>query len=174
MKKLPLLQHINLLRLSEHTALFHGPLFIKDMERLTPSLYNEEGEVVVDLTLSSDSEGIRFCRVELKTELTLQCQRCLEPYKYEIISDFLHGIAHSEKEAEGLPEQYEPFVVKDGVLVVQDMIEDELLLKLPIVPMHSASECKVKLPYKDAEWNQDEEKGKNPFQVLKLLKRETK
>src|SRR5471030_2749475 len=116
MKKLPLLQHINLLRLSELEVQFHGSLLIKDMERLVPSLYNEGGEVVVDLSLGSDTEGTRFCRVELKTELTLQCQRCMEPYTYGIISDFVHGIAHSQQEAEDLPERYEPVIALDGLL----------------------------------------------------------
>jgi uncharacterized protein len=90
------------------------------------------------------------------------------------MSDFLQGIANSESEAEGLSEQYEPFVAKDGLLIVQDMIEDELILKLPIVPMHDLSECKVKVPVIDSVWLEAEGEKLNPFHKLKLLKRDTK
>jgi uncharacterized protein len=174
MKNLPLPQHINMLRLSEHAASFHGPLLIKDMQRLAPSLYSDEGEVTVDLSFGADEEGTRFCRVQLKTEVNLQCQRCMEPFTYGIMSDFVHGIVGSESEAEALAEQYEPIIVQDGLLVVQDMVEDELILKMPIVPMHADVDCKVKLPLADSSWTEVEENGQSPFHVLKLLKRETK
>jgi uncharacterized protein len=174
MKNLPLPQHINMLRLSEQTAPFHGSLLIKNMPRLAPSLYSDEGEAVVDLGLGTDEEGTRFCRVQLSAEVVLQCQRCMEPFKYGITSDFLHGVVSSEREAETLAEQYEPVIVQDGQLMVQDMIEDELILKMPIVPMHPDVECKVKLPVIDSISAKEEEAEKNPFHVLKLLKRETK
>ncbi len=174
MKNLPLPQHINMLRLSEHAADFHGSLLIKDMQRLASSLYSDEGDVTVDLSLGRDEEGTRFCRLRLKAEVVLQCQRCMEPFTYGIMSDFLHGIVSSEREAETLAEQYEPVVVQDGLLMVQNMVEDELILKMPIVPMHPDVECKVKLPVTDSAWNEDEEGGKSPFHVLRLLKQETK
>ena len=163
-----------MLRLSEHAANFHGSLLIKDMQRLAPSLYSEEGEVAVDLSLGADEEGTRFCRVQLKTEVTLQCQRCMEPFTYGIMSDFVHGVVSSETEAGALADQYEPLIVQDGLLIVQDMIEDELILKMPIVPMHADVECKVRLPLTDSSWTEVEDNGQSPFHVLKLLKRETK
>lgn len=174
MKNLPLPQHINMLRLSEQAADFHGSLLIKDMQRLAPSLYNDQGEVLVDLGLGTDEEGTRFCRVKLKADVVLQCQRCMEPFNYGIISDFVHGVVSSEREAEGLAENYEPVIVQDGMLIVQDMIEDELILKMPIVPMHSDQECKVKLPMADSTWAEEENDGQSPFRVLKLLKQESK
>jgi uncharacterized protein len=175
MNILPLPQHINLLRMSEHPVQFQGSLLIKDMQRLVLSLASTEGRVDVSLMLDSDTEGTRFCRVKLKAEVFLQCQRCMEPYSYEIISDFLQGIVNSESEADELPEQYEPVLAKDGMLVIQDLVEDELILKLPIVPMHEAAECKVRLPLADSTWNSEvEEEKQNPFNVLKFLKRESK
>jgi len=174
MKTLPLPQHINMLRVSEHAANFHGSLLIKNMQRLSPSLYSDEGEVVVDLIFGADEEGTRFCRVQLKAKVVLQCQRCMEPFTYEIISDFLHGIVASEREAEVLAEHYEPVIVPDGLLIIKDMVEDELILKLPIVSMHPDAECKVKLPVTDSTWREGDENKQSPFKVLKLLKQETK
>ncbi|HVY53978.1 MAG TPA: YceD family protein [Gammaproteobacteria bacterium] len=164
-----------MLRLSEHAAQFHGSLLIKDMERLLPSLYNSEGTVDVDLKLDVDAEKTKFCHVRLKTDVVLQCQRCMKPFTYGIMSDFLQGIVTSEQEAEGLSEQYEPVIAPDGVLVILGMIEDELILKLPIVPMHEASECEVRLPVVDSTWKEEESNNvQNPFNVLQFLKREKK
>jgi len=174
MKNLLLPQHINMLRVSEQASNFHGSLLIKDMQRLAPSLYSEEGEVTVDLELGKDEEEIPFCRVKLNTEVVLQCQRCMEPFKYGIMSDFLHGVVSSEREAEALAGHYEPVIVEDGMLIVQNVVEDELILKLPIVAMHPEADCKVRLPMADSGWKDEKEEVKNPFQVLRLLKPETK
>lgn len=172
MKNSTLPQHINLLRLSEHTADFHGSLLIKDMARLLPSLYSEAGEVEVDLALETDKDGIPFCRVQLKTQATLQCQRCMQPFFYEIISDFVQAIVSKPEEAEALSIQYEPVVAEDGILIIKDMVEDGLILSLPLVPMHSSAECKVKLPLADSTWSEAKEK-QNPFYVLRNVKSET-
>ena len=165
-------QHINLLSLAELAENFSGSLLIKDMPRLLLSLYGEQGEVDVDLGLDTDKDGTRLCRVQLKTAIHLQCQRCMNPFTYEIISDFVQGIVSSASEAEALPEYYEPVIAEDGLLIIKDMVEDELILSLPIVPMHPADECEVKLPLTNAGPDEVKEK-QNPFYVLRTVKPET-
>lgn len=98
----------------------------------------------------------------------LQCQSCLEPFSYEIMSDFVLGIVNTLDEANALPERYEPALAHDGSLTLREMIEDEIILNLPIIPRHEPEDCKVKLPLKDAGWEQG--KGENPFRVLESLK----
>jgi uncharacterized protein len=106
------------------------------MSRLRSSLSSDEGEVRVDLSFGVDEEGIRFIKGHMETCLILECQRCLEPFSYEIIGDFMSGIVRTEKEADRLPERYDPLLVPESSLVLGEMIEDELIISLPIVPMH--------------------------------------
>jgi uncharacterized protein len=104
----------------------------------------------------------------------LQCQRCLEPFGYEIIGDFNSAILESEAEADELPDYYDPVVVEDGTLVVQDLIEDELIISLPIVPMHDLADCKVKTPNISIDSENDFEEKNNPFKVIEILKAKRK
>ena len=137
------------------------------MARINATFNPGKEEVAVDLEFGVD-EGTVFIKGQLNTRITLTCQRCMEPFVCEIMSDFQVGIIKSLDEVNALPENYEPALAKEGKLALRDLIEDEVILNLPIIPRHEPDECHVKLPIKDKEW----EKGKkeNPFQVLESLK----
>ena len=92
----------------------------------------------------------------------------MQPFKYAIIGDFVLGIVQSTEEAEALSAQYDPVLMKDGMLFPSDLIEDELLVNLPIVPMHDIADCKIKLPLvaNDAVSVEKE----NPFKVIESLR----
>jgi uncharacterized protein len=93
----------------------------------------------------------------------------MEPLVCEIISDFSLGIVNTLDEANSLPERYEPAMAAEGNLALRDLIEDEIILNLPIIPRHEPDECKAKFPLADdSGWDQG--KGENPFQVLESLK----
>ena len=68
---------------------------------------------------------------ELKTELQLICQRCLEPYAFPVELQSILAWVRTEQEAERLPIRYEPYLVETNPLVLNDVIEDELKLTLP-------------------------------------------
>lgn len=161
-------EHIDPFRFAEQSLALEGVVQIADMQRLSAILHTNHEEVSANLKFGIDEQGITNLIGHLETEVILQCQRCLEPFKYGIISDFALGIVNTLDEANALPERYEPALAKDGSLALRDLIEDELILNLPIIPRHEPDECKVKLPLADAGW--EEGKRDNPFQVLKSLK----
>jgi len=162
---------VNPIRFAENAATLRGTLLVKNMDRLAPSLFEHDSEVDVDLRFGVDDQGIRFLNGHVATQLTLQCQRCLEPFVYEITSDFISGIVSTEKAALSLPENYDPMVVRDEILVIQDVVEEELILNLPIVAMHELKDCKVSLPVIVAETQPISQAEKeNPFKVIELLK----
>ena len=92
----------------------------------------------------------------------------MEPLVYEIMSDFSLGIVTTLDEANSLPERYEPAMATEGNLALRDLIEDEIILNLPIIPRHEPDACEVKFPLADSGWEQG--KGENPFRVLESLK----
>lgn len=168
--------HVDPMRLADHATSLHGLLPIKNMSRLVQSLYKDEGVVDVKLLFDIDKQGIRFIKTDFKTQLVLQCQRCMESYVYETMGGSALGIVTSEVEAATLPSYYEPIVVLDGQLLIQDLIEDELLIGLPIVPMHEPEDCKVVLPFVVADDPQvkDAAKKENPFKVIESLRTKPK
>lgn len=163
-------QKVDAFRFSDNEIHLQGIMLIKNMERLAPSLSNDSGEVSVDVEFGVDEQDVRFIRGQYSTHLMLRCQRCMEPFEYSISGDILVGIVHSEEEANQLPKDYNSVIAEEGMLVLQDIIEDEIIVSLPVVPMHSAVNCKVKLPFSINPTHLDETEKENPFKVIELLR----
>ncbi len=113
---------------------------------------------------------ITFLKGHAETQVVLQCQRCMQPFTFAIVDDFLSGIVKTEEQAKLLPEQYEPLIVPDDNLVIRDVVEDELIISLPIVPLHDSTSCQVTMPFAVAGTEAVEVKRDSPFKVIELLK----
>ncbi len=168
-------EHVDPFRLAEQNLRLDGAVKLIDMHRLNISRPNvsDEERVNVKLHFGVDEQGTTYLKGHVEANLGLQCQRCLEPFIYEIISDFTLGIIKTLEEEKALPKLYEPAMVHDGQLALRELIEDELILNLPIIPRHEPEVCKVQLPLVDSSWK-EEEKGENPFEVLTTLKHKEK
>src|SRR5688500_7184943 len=88
-------EHIDFHRFAEQAVQLAGVVPLKEMSRLQASLNDNDGTVGVDLHFGIDEEGLCFVEGNLQTCLTLQCQRCMQPLIYEIISKFMLGIVGS-------------------------------------------------------------------------------
>jgi uncharacterized protein len=97
----------------------------------------------------------------------LVCQRCLKPFQWPFDLDVQLRLVRSDAEAAQLLQDCEPYEVREDVLPLQEMTEDEVLLALPLMPRCKTCENAVH----SAEPPQpDEPKGSNPFAALKKLK----
>ncbi len=163
--------HIEPRRLAESRRILEGTYAVAEMPRLLASLSEEQGEIAVELQFGIDEEGIRYMRGRLRAELGLQCQRCLETMRYPLETELSLAIVSGEAEAEMLPEHYDPLFVDAEPLYLKDLIEDELLLALPIVPRHPEGECGIESGNSgdDEEVGEPEQKD-NPFSVLASMK----
>ncbi len=161
-------EHIDPFRYAEQGLSLDGIVKVSEMQRLGANIADHDAIVTAKLQFGRDEQQITFLHGHLETSLNLRCQRCMEPFVYEIISDFSLGIVNTLDEANALPERYEPAMAVEGSLALRDLIEDEILLNLPIIPRHEPEDCKVKLPVADS--GEKEGKGANPFQILESLK----
>jgi DUF177 domain-containing protein len=90
----------------------------------------ESGFVVVDLTLSGAA--------------TLVCQRCLEAMTEPVSSSTRIALITADAEASRVPEHLEPMLAPGGRTTIGELVEEELLLALPIVPLHEQeSDCAI-------------------------------
>lgn len=168
-------QHVDPIRFADNATQLHGVLHTDQMERLKASLLVQDAPVAVQLEFGIDHQGTKFLKGHVETSLQLQCQRCMEPYNCAIIDDFLLGMVRTEEEAKLLPEKYDPFLLApDGQLTIADIVEDELILSMPIVPMHDPKECQVNLPFAVSSQGDSELDKDNPFKVIELLKTKRK
>ncbi len=160
--------------MADTRRLFQGEVAVAEMPRLVEVLQDSEGQVAVSLEFGTDEEGLRFMRGRVQGEVTLLCQRCLEPMRQQIDNRFALALVRSETEADALPSHYEPLLLDGKPLFLRDVIEDEMLLALPIVPRHPKQECEARLESSEADTEQDGGKRLNPFASLADLKTDRK
>jgi uncharacterized protein len=161
-------QKIDPFRFADNGLRIQGVLFVKNMQRLCESLYDNSGKVEVSIEFRKDEQNISFLNGQISCVLKLQCQRCMEPYSFEITNKIQLAIVHTEEEAEVLPKGYDSIVANDDILVIQDMIEDELIISLPVVPRHPPKECKGMPLFESEQVSQTEKE--NPFKVIEFLR----
>jgi len=100
----------------------------------------------------------------------MYCQRCLEPVSIDLDCQVSLALVESEEAASRLPDSMEPLISPDETVDLLELIEDELILALPIVPRHTSCEPPVDLV--DQAPPEAAESRESPFTVLKDLKRD--
>jgi len=111
---------------------------------------------------------------ELSGKAVLTCQRCLKPVEVSLSGDSALVLVGSDAEAEQLPEGREPVVLEANRLDLTWLAEEEMLLALPLVPLHDA-DCSAAVAVEAVEVVDAPVKGKRqrPFENLReLLKKQ--
>jgi uncharacterized protein len=150
-----------------------GSLLIKDCARLTEALYDNMGEIQVELKFGVDAYNYKYMYGEIDAKLHISCQRCLKSMNININSTFNFSPVQNEEAARLLPKHYEPLLVSEKEINLNDLIEDEVLLSLPLVAMHAKNECEVTLSDFNKKLKQDvstDEIKENVFRKLNVLK----
>lgn len=152
---------------------FEGTLPIAAMPRLCEVLASADGVVQFELDFGRDSLGISYVDVRAQASLALVCQRTLEPFVLPVEVNTRLGLIKQERDEAGLPPDCEPVLVaEDGRLNPADVIEDELLLVLPLVPINPDSSLPDEVTGNDpADHTTGDERSENPFAVLRELKK---
>ena len=152
-------------RLALAGACIEERLELSELPRLADLLSDNRGAVDVKLTFSRSEDGITCITGRYKADLQLVCQRCLEPFAVQLAHTINVGIAFEGTAVKKIPASLEPLVLKQETMQLTDFIEDELLLGLPISPMHRLEDCVAGKPAMESN-----PAGSSPFHILKTLK----
>jgi uncharacterized protein len=165
---------IDPIQLAERGARLTGTLPLKGMLRLTQNCLDDSGEVFIDLAFErGEGEKVLLMHGTLHATLRVKCQRCLEAMDLALDASPWFVLARSEKRQDMLGEEPD-VLVADKPLSLSGLVEDELLLALPMVPMHELDQCPARAyvaARTDSGSKQIEEEGKSPFSVLSRLKK---
>ncbi len=154
--------------LAEAKKELSGSVDLGNMERLAPLLYGRQEPVQVHLQFGIDETGIRYLQGTISGAIEVTCQRCLEALTVPVQVKMQFGIIAGAKEGNRLPKRYEPLIATRDPVRLTDLIEDELLLCLPTVPMHGESKhCERLQPLSTGS---AEPARQNPFAALAQLK----
>ncbi len=159
---------IDPMRLAKTGKELSGSYDLCQFDRVNASLEDNYSKIQVSFKLefSRDDKNRLFSIVgDLETVLPQVCQRCMQPMQHQLSIAIKLAIVSNEEEAENLPAEFEPYIDTGVPVKLQDFIEDELLLAMPLVSLHEQQECPAARKFKH------EQRGKeNPFAKLKNLK----
>ena len=163
---------VNPYRLVEQARELDGALEIKSFTRISDLLADDSGTVSVSLSFYRNESGLPAIRGQASGELTLICQRCMEPMSMPIDQPIDLVLVSSDEEAQRLQAGYETYLVEDSRISIQDFVEDEIVLGIPQLVMHD--QCEPFRPLIEASPETVsqalEEAKENPFAVLQNLK----
>lgn len=105
------------------------------LPRLVAGLTTAAGQV--DATITFDRLGATpVLDVRASTRAELVCQRCLQPLHVELTGESRVGLVETLAQADALPGDVEPVWVEARKVDLGELVEEELLLALPLVPAH--------------------------------------
>lgn len=112
--------------------------------------------------------------LSLSAEVALPqtCQRCLGPVDVTVAFEREFRFVASEEVAAAEDDASEEDVlVSSRDFNLLELVEDELLMALPVVPKHAVCPGSVKLQAVDPDFVEEEQEKPNPFAVLGQLKK---
>src|ERR1700682_4059329 len=123
-------------RIAEKPLVFSGSAILDDLPRLEESLANGDCELNYRVTAQLDRERRKVVSCIIEGFVFLTCQSTLEAFRHAISIDDRLVLVDDESALPPIEEESdaEDYLVADAPLDVLDLVEDAVLLALPMVP----------------------------------------
>lgn len=153
---------------------WQGQLLPTEFSRLAALLSeeHEQSPIGIELTLTTNNNLLAL-DFRLQGEVWLTCQRCLQPVSVALTDDHYIALPADESQVRLLDDEDEYLLLEEildedsqeKLLPLARLIEDEILLDVPLAPKHDDCEMVVEQVGEIAE-----EQEENPFAALAALK----
>lgn len=153
---------------------YSGAIATAEMPRLQPDLAGPSEPLQAEIELHRDHQGEWF-KASIRGVLMLQCQRCFDAYAWTVDLRPRLLLVDSEAEEQRVLETADPYRIENDSLPLHELIEDEVLLALPIVPRCQSCEDVVAAMPSPLQAKPDaSSKTSNPFaQLSSVLKNDS-
>jgi uncharacterized protein len=126
--------------LADGRAEFDFSIPLKEFPRVLPLLAAPDGEARGRVDFAREGR-VAVAQVTVAADVLLLCQRCLSPLKWRVDSTGRAALVATHAEARRVPETLETVLAPEHRISLRDLVEEELLLALPLVPRHDDNEC---------------------------------
>lgn len=123
-----------------------GELNLADLPRVVEVLADVSGKAVISLQFLRDIDHRVVIKGRISLTAVVECQRCGEPLALALDHTTDMSPVITDDQAAHVPKEYDPLVTHGEPLNVLAVVEDEILLALPMVPKHAKGDCPVTLP----------------------------
>ena len=161
-------------RLSGHESLLKYERLAQEAKGLHPDLL-VDWEAVGEVRTAVDGVGQVWLHIKVRASFPMECQRCLSPVDVPLEVEREYRFVADEATAEALDDDFEEDLLAfSRDFDLHELIEDELLMALPVVPKHD--ECPTALPLasSDDDFEEANAEKPNPFAALAGLRKDGK
>jgi len=158
-----------------------GKVPVAELPRFQDVLESPQGILSYTVCGGVDKQGSHYLHLSVTGRCRLLCQRCLEGMDHPVQLDtrlLLRDQASLDALGEVDVEEEFDSILADAHLDVLNLLEEEIILSLPIAPRHETGACQAagggnrplrpSLPQEAQDRHQEE---RHPFAVLEKLKR---
>lgn len=174
MSKSPIPSYVDTRKVFLQDGKLIGTIDFSRMKRFEECLLENSGNVQVELEFSTNKSKQRVIIGKLLASAPVACQRCLDAVQIDLEDSFTLALVRQESDIAKLEGSLDPWICEDHKLDVAALIEEQLLLCLPIVSTHDDKNCLTNLGYNEqnitALSGGATDSSKNPFAILKTLK----
>ena len=153
-------------RIAERPQVFEGTAGADDLPGLEDSVANDQLELRYKVTARLDRQRRKVVSCIIEGFVFLTCQASLEAFRHAVSIDERLVLVDRESELPPFEEESdaEDYMVVDGPIDVLDLVEEAVLLSLPMVPRKPGLEgADVAKP--------DAGKRESPFAALERMRR---
>ena len=161
-KSLP--DQLKLFNFAKKEVSLSGFYQISDFPRISEIASNTKDNIRVDLSFYLKNNKTPCVDGIIELDIVLPCQRCLDDLSIALKVNFNLAFVRHDQQNEGLDSHYEIYVIEEEELVTHDLICDEILLSIPMVPAHDY-DCMEAITKQEIV----EEKAENTFAILKNI-----
>lgn len=124
---------------------FSGSVPLAKLSRVAAIVAESAGSLQVELQATRDEEGQDWLHGEIRGRLPMTCQRGLHPFEWDCDVALSLCLVKTEAEEERRLKECEAYRVQDDVLPLRDLVEEEVLLALPVAPRCEDPDCLKRL-----------------------------
>ncbi|MBK5964667.1 hypothetical protein CCR95_11390 [Thiocystis minor] len=137
--------HLDPWRAVKNGLSFAGEVALSQFPRLATALLgcveDRQARAVYQLRFERGRDGRDLVVGRILACLRVPCQRCLGGVEIEVDVPLRLALIRTDQMAGELPEDLDPLLVADEQMDLMALIEDELLLAIPMFPRHGDGLC---------------------------------
>ena len=157
---------VNAVELAGRSATLERRLSLRHLPRLVAAGALEGTRASAELAFGR-IEGRTTVEVQVSGELVLTCQRCLRPCTCTVNESASLVVMASD--ADEVPGGFEPLLADAERLSIIELIEEQLLLGLPLVPKHATTALCGAAPIAISATEAAADETQRPFANLRKL-----
>lgn len=137
----PIPTRVNHRKLASEKRKIEGFLPPDKLDRFSEAVIDVVGDLEVSLVFRRGPNRSGLMTGSAKAIVSLECQNCMQAFEQSVTAKFRHVLVQQEAQLFDLADDQDGIVCPSEMVEVSELIEDELILALPMVARHESGQC---------------------------------